>query len=309
MVRARTLNEQEVAVTPRHSAAALKLAAVMPRLIIAARRTSASIIHGLHGRRRSGVGENFWQFRRYSPGESAARIDWRRSALGDHLYVREQEWEAAHTVFVWIDRSRSMAFKSDLAGESKLERAIVMTLALADLLVRGGERVGLIGIGPPTASRRAVDILAQQLIAAPPDEDMPAPRPLSQLSEAVMIGDFLEPEQEIATAVRGLAGNGARGHLVTISDPAEETFPFSGRTEFIDPEIMTRFTLGRAQDLREEYAQRLAAHREAVNRIAGPLGWSTALHRTDRPAAEALLSLYTQLTERPNEVRSERLAG
>ena len=138
---------------------------------------------------------------------------------------------------------------------------------------------------------------------------MPAPRPLSQLSEAVLFGDFLEPEEEIATAVRGLAGNGARGHLVAISDPAEETFPFSGRTEFRDPEIMTRFTLGRAQDLREEYAQRLAAHRDALRQIAGPLDWSTALHRTDRAPSEALLALYTQLTERPNEVRNERLAG
>jgi uncharacterized protein (DUF58 family) len=309
MVRARTLSPKEVAVAPRHNAAAHLLAAAMPRLVVAARRTSASIIHGLHGRRRPGTGENFWQFRRYSPGESATRIDWRRSAIGDHLYVREQEWEAAHTVFIWIDRSRSMSFRSDLAEDSKLERAVIMALALADLLVRGGERVGLIGLGAPTASRRAVDILAEQLIAAPDDQEMPAPRPLSQLSEAVLFGDFLEPEEEIATAVRGLAGNGARGHVVAISDPAEETFPFSGRTEFKDPELSTRYTLGRAQDLRGEYALRLAAHREALRQIAGPLGWSTALHRTDRPPSEALLALYTQLTERPNEVRSERLAG
>ena len=202
-----------------------------------------------------------------------------------------------------------MSFRSDLAEESKLERAVVLALALADVLVRGGERVGLIGLGAPTASRRAVDVLAERLISAAPDEQMPAPRPLSQLSEAVLIGDFLEPEVEIATAIRGLAGNGARGHVVAISDPVEETFPFSGRTEFIDPEIMTRFTLGRAQDLRDEYGLRLRAHREALRLIASPLRWSTALHRTDRPASEALLGLYTQLTERPNEIRDERLAG
>lgn len=309
MVRARTLDAKEVAVAPRHNTAALSLAAAMPRLVVAARRTSASIIHGLHGRRRAGPGESFWQFRRYSPGESAGRIDWRRSALGDHLYVREQEWEAAHTVWMWIDRSRSMSFRSDLAEDSKLERAVIMALALADVLVRGGERVGLIGLGAPTASRRAVDILAERLIVAAPDERMPAPQPLPQLSEAVLIGDFLEPEAEIATTIRGLAGNGARGHVVAISDPVEETFPFSGRTEFIDPEIMTRFTLGRAQDLRDEYGMRLRAHREALRLIASPLGWSTTLHRTDRPASEALLGLYGQLTERPNEIRSERLAG
>jgi uncharacterized protein (DUF58 family) len=308
MVRARTLDPHDVAVAPRHNAAALSLAASMPRLVVAARRTSASVVHGLHGRRRAGPGESFWQFRRYSPGESASRIDWRRSALSDHLYVREQEWEAAHTVWIWIDRSRSMAYRSDLAQDSKLERAVVLGLALADLLVRGGERVGLIGLGRPTASRRAVDILAEMLLAAPPDEALPAAQPLPPQSEAVLIGDFLEPEFDIATTIRGLAGRGARGHAVAVSDPIEETFPFSGRTEFRDPEAMTRFTWGRAQDLRDEYGVRLNAHREALRLIAGPLGWSVALHRTDRPASEALLALYTQLAERPNDIRSERLA-
>ena len=115
--------------------------------------------------------------------------------------------------------------------------------------------------------------------------------------------------EEIAATVRGLAGRGARGHILAISDPVEETFPFSGRTEFIDPEAMTRFTLGRAQDLRDEYGMRLRAHREALRLIAAPLGWSTALHRTDRSAAEPLLALFAQLSERPNEARSERLAG
>jgi len=309
MVSARTLSLEEAAPGPRHSATALSLSDAMPRLVVAARRTSASIVHGLHGRRRPGTGENFWQYRRYSPGESAARIDWRRSALGEHLYVREQEWEAAHTVWIWVDRSRSMFFRSDLAREAKIERAVVLALALADILVRGGERVGLIGLGAPTASRRAVDVLAERLASAGIDDDMPPAHPLSQLSEAVLIGDFLEPEAEIAAYVRGLGANGARGHVIAVSDPAEETFPFSGRTEFIDPELATRFTFGRAQDLRDEYGVRLRAHREALRLIAAPLGWSTALHRTDRPASEALLALYAQLAERPNEVRSERLTA
>ena len=302
MVQARTLSSQEVEIEPRHSAEAQSLAAAMPRLVVAARRTAASVVHGLHGRRRAGPGENFWQFRRYAPEESAARIDWRRSALGDSLYVREQEWEAAHTVWIWIDRSRSMAYRSDLAEDSKLERAVILGLALADLLVRGGERVGLIGLGTPTASRRAVDILANVLLTAPPNESFPAPHPLPPLAEAVLIGDFLEPEPEIATTIRGLGARGARGHAVVISDPIEETFPFSGRTEFRDPEAMTRFTLGRAQDLRDEYGLRLNAHREALRLIAGPLGWSVAQHRTDRPASEALLALYAQLSDRPDSM-------
>src|SRR5712672_4358594 len=121
------------------------LAATMPRLILEARRVAATVIHGLHGRRRPGPGENFWQYRRFMSGEPAARVDWRRSARDDHLYVREQEWEAAHTVWIWPDRSSSMAFRSPLAEESKVHRALVMAFALAEILVNGGERVGVPG--------------------------------------------------------------------------------------------------------------------------------------------------------------------
>src|SRR5580692_11962120 len=75
------------------------LAAAMPRLILEARRVAATVLHGSHGRRRVGPGENFWQYRRFVSGEPASRVDWRRSARDDHLYVREREWEAAHTVW------------------------------------------------------------------------------------------------------------------------------------------------------------------------------------------------------------------
>ena len=100
--------------TRRATGEARSLSATMPRLILEARRVAATVIHGLHGRRRAGTGENFWQFRRFVSGEPAARVDWRRSARDDHLYVREQEWEAAHTVWIWPDRSPSMVFASPL---------------------------------------------------------------------------------------------------------------------------------------------------------------------------------------------------
>jgi len=58
------------------------------------------------------------------------RIDWRRSAKDERLYVREREWEAAHTVYLWIDRSASMWFTSGLALQSKIDRALVLALRL-----------------------------------------------------------------------------------------------------------------------------------------------------------------------------------
>ena len=96
--------------------------------MLEARRIANNVIHGLHGRRRAGAGESFWQYRRFTSGEPAQNIDWRRSGRDDHLYVREQEWEAAHTVWLWPDRSASMAFASKKSRDSKLERALIVDL-------------------------------------------------------------------------------------------------------------------------------------------------------------------------------------
>src|ERR1700745_3191396 len=117
---------QDGAAVARASGEGRTLAASMPRLILEARRVAATVIHGLHGRRRAGPGENFWQYRRFVSGEPATRVDWRRFDREEHLYVREREWEAAHTVWIWVDRSASMAFVSALSATPKLDRALVI---------------------------------------------------------------------------------------------------------------------------------------------------------------------------------------
>src|SRR5881628_3478866 len=153
--------------TRRATGAGRTLSTTMPRLILEARRVAATVIHGLHGRRRAGTGENFWQFRRFVSGEPASRVDWRRSARDDHLYVREHEWEAAHTVWIWPDRSPSMAFASSLARASKLDRTLVMTFALAQVLVEAGERVGVPGLVRPTGTRAIIDRMVNAIIHDP----------------------------------------------------------------------------------------------------------------------------------------------
>ncbi len=275
---------------------ALDLSRSLPRLTIEARRVASAVAMGLHGRRRAGVGENFWQFRHFSFGEASARVDWRRSARDEHLYVREREWESAHTVWLWIDRSASMQFRSTLAPVSKVERALVMGLAVADLVVRGGERVGLMGGSKPSASRAIVEKLAEAMAGErTKPADMPESTPLAPLTEAVLVGDFLTPAPEIIARIGALASRGARGHLIMVADPIEETFPFSGRAELVEPEDGVRMTAGRVQSLREGYVQRLAAHRDALRQETRRLGWSLTISRTDRPASEAVLALYPLL--------------
>src|SRR5580700_1437920 len=178
---------KDVAAVPHAVGQSQALAASMPRLILEARRIAATIIHGLHGRRRAGSGENFWQYRRFVMREPAARVDWRRSARDDFLYVRELEWEAAHTVWIWPDRSPSMAFRSPLAENTKLHRALVMALALAEILVHGGERVGVPGLTRPTGARNVVEKISQSMIHDPVKRtSLPLAFAPSPLSEVIM---------------------------------------------------------------------------------------------------------------------------
>jgi uncharacterized protein (DUF58 family) len=272
----------------------------MPHLVLEARRVSSLLAHGLHGRRRAGPGESFWQFRPFVTGEAAARVDWRRSARDDRLYVREREWEAAHNIWFWIDRSASMAFSSDLASASKVERALVLGLALADAFVDGGERVGLLGLTRARASRGIVDYLAQALVAdtAGLDRDLPPAAQPARFDEVVLIGDFLTPPERIAESIGGLSAAGSRGHLLMVVDPIEETFPFTGQAVLHDLEGGPSLAIGDAGSWGERYRARITAHRERLQEIVRGAGWTLTLHRTDRPASEAALRLATLVIAR-----------
>jgi uncharacterized protein (DUF58 family) len=276
---------------------ALALAERMPRLILESRRVSSTLAHGIHGRRRAGSGESFWQFRPFVAGEAAARIDWRRSARDDRLYVREREWEATHNIWFWIDRSASMGFASHFAQAPKVERALVLGLALADALVEGGERAGLLGLTRATASRRIVETLAQALVAdaSGQDDDAPPRATPGRFDEAVLISDFLSPLDAVKASVDRLAGRGTRGHLAMIVDPVEETFPFSGQAVLHDLESTLSLNVGDAGAWGEAYRGRIAAHRDGLAEIARAQGWTLTIHRTDRPASEAALRLLTLL--------------
>ena len=302
---------EEVKATQLAGGEGRSLAEAMPRLILEARRIAATVIHGLHGRKRAGPGENFWQYRRFTWGEPARRVDWRRSARDDHLYVREQEWEAAHTVWVWPDRSPSMLFKSSMAQESKLDRALVVAFALAEVLVQAGERVGMPGLMRPTGSRNVLDKMANAIIHdVTPRASLPVAFAPSALAEIVVIADFWSPIAEVKKTLAQLSATGAHGHTVQIVDPAEETFPYSGRVEFIEPEGGGSITAGRAEAWKADYEARVAQHRAEIRAETDKLGWSFAIHRTDRTATELMLALHTRMgAPPPGAANSGRVIG
>jgi uncharacterized protein (DUF58 family) len=283
---------------PDDGAAAAELAARLPRMVARAHEIAASVSCGLHGRRRAGAGETFWQYRPFSSGEPAARIDWRRSARGDHLYVREREWEAAHDYHVWVDCSSSMSFASSMATEDKLSRAVTLGLALADVLVRGGERVAALGLTPPVSARNVVDRLALTIhanAAIAATQELPPEADLKPRSRLVMISDFLASPDELAARLEKYAAVGASGALLMVIDPSEESFPFDGETLFLDTDGGEAFHAGDARQLKSAYAKRYAGHKHALAAAAQGAGFAFLQHHTDRPAAEAALALAMSL--------------
>jgi uncharacterized protein (DUF58 family) len=282
------------------------VASRLPPLLVAAERVATTVSQGVHGRRRVGPGESFWQFRRYQPGDVAARIDWRTSAKTDRLYVRQTEWEAAQSVWLWRDGSASMDYRSSPDLPTKKETAELLLLALASLLIRGGERVALVGDGaPPAAGRSMLTRLAFTLAhARPPSESgLPPVEPLPRYARVVLFSDFLSPLDRIRESVRGIARRGVRGHIVHIVDPAEETLPFSGRVLFAGCEADGESLFGRAEAIRESYCTRFAAHQRSLAEIASASGWLTLSHRCDQPPEVALLALYLGLAETPTAPR------
>lgn len=297
-----TEGQQQAAVADDVSGAegrAYDVAARLPALLVESMRVSNTIVHGVHGRRRVGPGETFWQFRQYGTNDDAATIDWRRSASSDHLFIREREWEAAHTFWLWTNLSETMNFQSHLSDTTKRDRAIVLLLAAAEMLVKGGERVALMGLGRPSVSRSATRRLAETMALHatgsilnnefPPDETP------GRFSGAILVSDFLAPVDEMVAKVRSIAANGVSGHLIQVLDPAEEVLPYEGRAEFVGMAGETRWVADRTETLREAYQAKLAAHRAALSDVARRVGWSFTVHHTDRPPTEPLLALIMRL--------------
>lgn len=279
-------------------ARAERLGGDLPALLIAAEHLANSALPGAHGRRRAGTGAEFWQFRPATADDAISRIDWRRSGRGDEVFVRETEWQAARAVALWVDGGAAMEYSGARARPNKGERARLLAMALALLLLRGGERVGLAHPDqPPRAGRAQAGRLAMALAAPGAAQEHVAPdlASLPAGGHAVLLADFLGDPAPVEAALNHAASRNLRGLLVQVLDPAEEAFPFDGRTRFESMSGHLSFETLRAGDLRAAYRERLAARKDLLAGMARHAGWQFTTLHTDRPAAAGLSWLYHAL--------------
>ena len=275
---------------------ARKLGDALPPLVVRAERIAASVMQGSHGLRRAGVGETFWAYRPYGFGDSTQRIDWRKSAKTDEPFIKDNEWQTANTLWLWVNLGPRMKFMSHLAGEPKQDQAEVMGLALAALSLRAHERVGLLGSEARASFGRDVLSRIAFTMSKGNDGTMPSPSKLQRRSTALIVSDFLEEPQTLNQKLRMIAESGMRGHLLQVTDPAEESLPYSGRMDFLGLDVRERFKAGKAQSLRDAYVKAFQNQRAEVQSIARKLGFSFHLHHTDQSLSATVLRLYQRMS-------------
>lgn len=282
---------------PDLRARAEALGQTLPPLLAEAEMLAATVMLGEHGRRRAGLGDEFWQYRPAHQGDSARMIDWRRSARSDTHFVREREWQAAQSVTLWVDPAKSMTFSGDKSRAPKGDRAKLLALAIAVLLLRGGERVGIAGMASPRAGRMQMLRLAARLSEESDEAEYGAPETEGMVSHgrAVFLSDFLGDLSGVEAALGRASDRGVRGALIQILDPAEEEFPFDGRTIFESMGGTMRHETQKAGELRTRYLARLAERKDRLSQLARAVGWHFTTHHTGNPAQSALLWAYAAL--------------
>lgn len=274
-----------------------KISGALPPLLTEAETLAATVSMGVHGRRRAGSGEDFWQYRQAIPGDARHAIDWRRSGRSDSQFIREMEWESAQTVSLWVDDARSMDYHAPESPRTKHDRAALLALALSVLLIKAGERVSLLGTSaaPPRSGRTQLNRLAMELAAdreGRPDYGAPPSDRMSRGGRAVFLSDFLGDPEGLEPAMARAADQGVKGCFVQVLDESEEVFPFDGRVIFESMTGAIDFETQRARALREAYLERLAARRARLDEMAHTLGWRVLHHRTSESPRKALLWLY-----------------
>ncbi len=268
------------------------LASSLPAL--AFRSTASEAPHvGSAGRRKAGTGEHFWQYRRYAREDDSARVDWRRSARGDELYVRESELETARTVLFWCDPHPGFDWRGSDERRTKADEARMLMLAIGTLLSREGDRIGVLGSGrSPGFGRRAIDRLAEDLMT---DQSGPFPEAPRKPATLIVASDFYDKVETWEKRLMPLASVSREGILLALSDPVELDFPFEGRVRLTRPGEGFQRLFGRAQSLRDTYKARLHENRTGLKALATQLGWRFVEHDTSKVSLAGAAALKRAL--------------
>lgn len=283
-----------------HSTTSFLDPAVLARidsLELLAKTVVQGFLTGLHRAPKLGMSMEFAEHRAYLPGDDTRRIDWRLYGRTDRFYIKEFEADTNANVYLLLDISRSMAFKS--AGISKLDYARYLAACLAYFCNRQRDRVGLVtfanaivNVVPPALKH--LDVVLHTIDRVEASGRGALRDPLRAISEqmrrrsiVVLISDLYEEPRAVLEAATALRGNGNDLIVFHILDPAEREFPFDGAGTFEDLESGERIPIVPEQ-LRDEYRRLVAEHIASLTSLLGAGAADYALFDTSTPLDYAL---------------------
>lgn len=278
-----------------------------------ARTVMEGLLSGIHQSPFHGLAVEFSDYRDYQPGDELAHVDWRVYARSERLFVKRFEQETNARAHLLCDTSASMGYRGAAAWGSKLECAAVLAAALAWLLLRQRDAVGLLTLAPgprqgdpgadwlpPAQKPSQLGALLRRLQGLQPSGAAPldallarAARLIHRRSLLVVLSDLLAPQGALESALHRLRFDGHDVVLVQVLDGEEIDFPFAAGALFEDPETGERRAVD-PQRARARYLDRFGRFRTELSDRLRRLSIPHAVVRTDADPARALASLLAE---------------
>ena len=275
-----------------------ELSSQISSLYIKADRIANTIWEGFHNRNKDGVGDNFWQFRKYEYGDPAHLIDWKKTAKSNETFIQEKELQTLQNFFIWRDTSESMNYSSLDKINTKLYRANLLTLALTIILSKSGENIALNGINSKLfKGKEAISFVSNQITEKVKGnyKSIPNLNDIKNNSYVILIGDFLNSIKDTEKIIKGLSNRGINGIIIHILDPAEITFPFKGRINFNGLEDEKGILIGKAESIRNDYKKTIKRHIEKLTKLTNSYSWKYFLDISDIEPIITLNKIYNLL--------------
>ena len=271
----------------------------IPSLYVKADRIANTIWEGMHNRNKDGLGDNFWQFRKYEYGDPAHLIDWKKTAKSNETFIQEKELQTLQNFVIWRDTSRSMNFRSSESIDTKLYRANLFTLTLTIILSKSGENIVLNGLKTELLKGgNAVNFVSNQINEKVTDSYKSSPNvnEIKNNSDVILIGDFLNNIIGTEKTIKELSNRGINGIIIQILDPAERFFPYKGRINFNGLEGEQNILIGKAESVRNDYKKAIKIHIEKLEKLTTSYSWKYILDNSDQDASISLQNICNTLT-------------
>jgi uncharacterized protein (DUF58 family) len=279
-------------------------------LQVRARKVMEGVLTGLHKSPSHGQAVEFREHKEYAAGDEIRHIDWRAYAKLDKYYVKRFEMETNLKALLVVDASGSMAYGR--GAMTKLQYAAVCAGALAYLLSRQGDQVGLCIAGdggavsgvrdflPFASSPTHVQALLHELESAAGRGPTLLPAALDFAAEKaprralmIVLSDLFDVTSASIPALKMLRSRRHDVLLLQIHDREELDFPFDDPTRFLSMED-DRAIEAQPRQIRESYLAEMRRFLDDTRRELARADVEVQQIATDSPPDRVLLELLAR---------------